>query len=407
MPVGYLLTVGVLVVGLLVAVRPLARSGPLATAGWILSAVPAESPFAALYWLLAATLLALAQGDLDTPAAWTAAAVGAASFAVTPILVRRGLRTRAVVEGAFVRELGAAWRDDLDPDVRHRGRLPWGRMVLFPFPFFRGPVRRSRNIAYGDAGRRNRLDLYRRRRGAAGGPILIHLHGGHFRHGWKSFQSRPLLHRLARRGWVCISANYRLQPRATFPDYVVDLKKVIHWAREHAHEHGGDRERVIVAGSSAGAHVAATAALTADEPSFQRGFEEADTSVSAAVGLYGYYGPVDSTRQPLPSSPSDYVHRDAPPLLIAHGSFDALVPPEHVRRFAEHAREHTGSPVVYAELPGGQHSFDLLHSIRFEMLIDGIEDFAAWVFRAQAREPTRMRSTTGLSRSAVVQPPTA
>ena len=69
MPVGYLLTVGVMVVGLLVAVRPLARSGPLATVGWILSAVPAESPFAALYWLLAATLLALAQGDLDTPAA--------------------------------------------------------------------------------------------------------------------------------------------------------------------------------------------------------------------------------------------------------------------------------------------------------------------------------------------------
>jgi acetyl esterase/lipase len=261
-----------------------------------------------------------------------------------------------------------------------RGGLPWLRIVLAPLPLVRRDVRRIANIRYGDAGRRNRLDLYRRRRGASGGPILIHLHGGYFRWGRKSFEGRPLLHRLAARGWVCISAEYRLQPAATFPDYVVDAKNVIRWVREHAEEHGGDPTRVLVAGSSAGAHIAATAALTANDPAFQPGFEEADTSVSAAVGLYGYYGSVDRARQPLPSSPGDYAHPGMPSLLIAHGDQDTFVPVEHARAFVERLRSEATSPVVYVELPGGQHSFDLVHSIRYETLIDGIEAFADRVF---------------------------
>lgn len=409
MPIGYLISVGLVAVGMLVAVRPPGRSGRLGTASWLVGMVPSESPFAAVFWATAVTALALVQGDLGTPVAWVALALTAASFSVIPILVRRSLASRAVLDDALERELGARWRDRLDPVLRHRDALPWGRILLFPFPFFRGPVERLRNIAYGDAGRHNLLDLYRHRRGATDAPILIHLHGGHFRHGRKSFEARPLLHRLARRGWICISANYRLQPGATFPDYVVDLKNAVRWAREHAPEYGGDPDRVIVAGSSAGAHIAATAAFTAGETGLQPGFEGTDTSVSAAVGLYGYYGPVDSTRQPLPSSPADYVHPEAPPLLVVHGSLDTYVPPEHARRFAEHARDVSAGPVVYAELPGAQHSFDVFHSIRFELLIDAIEDFAAWVFRPQARdreEPSASRSTTGLSRSAVVHPPT-
>ena len=255
------------------------------------------------------------------------------------------------------------------------GRLPWARILLAPLPLRRGGVRRFANIRYG-AGGRNQLDLYRRRSRPSGGPILIHLHGGHFRGGRKSFEGRPLLHRLAGCGWVCISANYRLQPAATFPDYVVDVKQVIHWAREHAHEHGGDPARVFVAGSSAGAHLAATAALTENDPAFQPGFEEADTSVAGAVCLYGYYGPVDSDRQPLPSAPADYAHPGMPPLLIAHGDQDTFVRPEHTRELVERLQTDATNAVVYIELPGGQHSFDLVHSIRYETLIDGIEAFA-------------------------------
>ena len=57
--------------------------------------------------------------------------------------------------------------------------------------------------------------------------MLIHLHGGgsSLAPGRKSFYARRLLFRLARQGWVCISATYRLQPAATFPDELVDVKK--------------------------------------------------------------------------------------------------------------------------------------------------------------------------------------
>ena len=143
---------------------------------------------------------------------------------------------------------------------------------------------------------------------------------------------------------------------------------------------------MFVAGSSAGAHLAATAALTANDPTFQPGFEDADTTVAAAIALYGYYGPVDQGLQPLPSSPLDYVRADAPPFLIAHGDQDTYVPATQARELANRLRDISTSPVVYAELPGAQHSFDLFHSIRFETLIDGIEAFAAWV---RSQEPTR------------------
>jgi acetyl esterase/lipase len=377
MPIGYLLSVGVVGAGMLLALRPLGRSGRRGRLSWILSCVPNESPFMAVWWLLAVSLLALLQDDLSGPGAWAGLGVAGLCLAATPILVARSLRARPVLEAALDEELGRGWR-------RSSPRLPWLRIVLAPLPVFPRRVRRFSNISYGPAGRKNLLDVYRHRSCPSGAPILIHLHGGHFRRGRKSFEGRPLLHGLARHGWVTISANYRLQPSATFPDYLVDVKRAIAWAREHAHEHGADPAQVFVAGSSAGAHLAVTAALTPNDATFQPGFEDADTTVTAAIGLYGYYGPVDRTRQPLPSSPVDYVRPDAPPLLIAHGDQDTFVPPEHVRDVVARLRSVSTDHVVYAELPGGQHSFDLFHTIRFETLIDGIEQFAA---SARSRAP--------------------
>ena len=81
----------------------------------------------------------------------------------------------------------------------------------------RRDVERVANIAYSDAGAQNRLDLYRNRSRLSRGPTLIHLHGGHFQIGRKNREARPLFYRLASRGWVCISANYRLGPGRTSP----------------------------------------------------------------------------------------------------------------------------------------------------------------------------------------------
>jgi hypothetical protein len=52
---------------------------------------------------------------------------------------------------------------------------------------------------------------------------------------------------------------------------------------------------------------------------------------------------------------------------------------EAARELVERTRSVSANPVVYVEAPGGQHSFDLFHSIRFERVIDGIEAFTSWV----------------------------
>jgi acetyl esterase/lipase len=158
---------------------------------------------------------------------------------------------------------------------------------------------------YGNAGTGNLLDVCRHRSHPSGGPTLVHLHGGAFVSGRKNREALPLIYRLASRGWVCIRANCRLSPAVRFPDHLIDVKKVIAWVREHGHEYGADPTVVFVAGSSAGGHLAALAALTPNDPAFQPGFERADTSVTAAISLYGYYGPLDTIERP-PSSPQAF-----------------------------------------------------------------------------------------------------
>jgi acetyl esterase/lipase len=128
---------------------------------------------------------------------------------------------------------------------------------------------------------------------------------------------------------------------------------VIAWAREHAREYGADPALVFVAGSSSGAQLAALAAFTRNDPAYQPGFEHADTSVSAAICLQGYYG------QP--------------------GDQDSVAPAATARLFAARLRAASSNPVVYAGLPGGQHGFDRFHSLRFDRVVEGIEGFAAWV----------------------------
>ncbi len=134
---------------------------------------------------------------------------------------------------------------------------------------------------------------------------------------------------------------------------------------------------MFVAGSSAGGHLASLAAFTANDPAFQPGFEDVDTSVVAAISLYANYGPIES-RGP-PSSPLAYIRADAPPFFVAHGTLDTIVIVDDARAFVDQLRSTSANPVVYAELPGAQHSFDLVHSLRFEAVVDAVEGFASYV----------------------------
>ena len=73
------------------------------------------------------------------------------------------------------------------------------------------------------------------------------------------------------------------------------MKRAIAWIREHVAEYGGDPDFIVVTGGSAGGHLRALAALTANEPEYQPGFEDADTTVQAAVPYYGVYDFAGST----------------------------------------------------------------------------------------------------------------
>ncbi len=364
MPFGYLTSTTLMAVLIFFAVAPPRRDSRALQPGYWLGFLVNELPFIAFYWLLASTVLAAAQGDLTTPVGLIALAIAVMASG------EPGRHPPTRLAGQAHGRVGSA---RAEPTARLSRRLPVAPLLFAPFSVRTRGVERIANLEYGDAGRWNLLDVYRHRAHPTGCPVLVHLHGGAFRGGRKNKEARLLLYRLASHGWVCISANYRLGSTVRYPDQLIDAKKVIAWIREHGNEHGAGSE-IVVAGSSAGANLAATLALTPNEPHLQPGFEHADTSVAAAVCLYGYYGSYGGD-SPL-SSPLAHIHADAPPFFVAHGDHDTLVLVEDARAFVEALRSVSTSRVVYAELPGAQHTFDLFRSPRFERVVEGIEVFA-------------------------------
>jgi acetyl esterase/lipase len=89
--------------------------------------------------------------------------------------------------------LGSGWRAAIDADMAAglRRHLPWAGILGRPFPVRPRQVERVANLAHGDAGRQNLLDLYRHRAHPAGAPTLVYFHGGAFRSGSKHYARPP------------------------------------------------------------------------------------------------------------------------------------------------------------------------------------------------------------------------
>jgi acetyl esterase/lipase len=370
-PFGYLIPV--LIIGFCTWVAVIGPRPPHTTPShwsyWVTFEVN-EQPFISFYLLAVLTLVTAVSGDLGSPGGLAALGLAVLTAAGQAILVRQALATGPAVQRALA-EGGIAWQP---------GPRPWGR-VLFPWIGARprGVVRVG-DVAYGEAGRRNLLDVYHRRDRPAGAPVFVYFHGGGFRGGHKRRGAGALLNHLALQGWVGISANYRLAPEAGYPEHHIDAKRVIAWVRAHAAGYGADPRTVVVAGTSAGGHLATTLALTQNDPAFQPGFEDADTSVAAAVGFSGYYGRVAGPG----SSPLEHLG-DAPPFLFVHGTSDSSTLVEDAREFAARLREVSTRPVLLAELPGGQHAYDLFFSLRYSYVIEGVTAFCR-TLRAEHRQ---------------------
>ncbi len=260
----------------------------------------------------------------------------------------------------------------------------------------------ERNVVFhSEEKRRVRLDIYRSKGGPADGerlPAVIQVHGGGWILGSRSEQGIPLLNHLAVNGWIGFNVDYWLSPRATLPEHVIDVKRAIAWVRENADDLGVDPSRIAITGGSAGGHLTALAALTANDPSLQPGFEEADTSVMAAVPFYGLYDisaldvyahlrdwlfekvVLKKTISEDPElyrsvSPTHRIHPDAPPFLVFHGDQDTLVPVNDARTFVKRMEETSRNPVLYVEMPGAEHAFDIFPSLRTARVVECIERF--------------------------------
>ena len=222
---------------------------------------------------------------------------------------------------------------------------------LLPRPL---DVVRVRGLAYGDGPERT-LDVYYRRDRPAGAPILLHFHGGRFYSGNKAREARPLIrHLTSRRGFVCVSADYRLQPHVTLADQVADVRGAIAWVRAHAAEFSAEPGTLFLTGSSAGANLAIRAVC------------DGETGIAGLICRYGYYG--------------DLAPRgDMPPMLVVHGEKDMLIPSAAAYAFTERVRAVSSHPVSYAELPGAHHDFDMFESIRSAAVNKAVEQFTARV----------------------------
>jgi acetyl esterase/lipase len=161
-----------------------------------------------------------------------------------------------------------------------------------------------------------------------------------------------------------------------------------------------------MSGSSTGAHLTALCALTQDDPDLQPGFEDGITRVDGAVCLYGYYGRYygrGADESPL-STPFALDATDAPPFLLAHGDRDSWTSVEDARALAARLRQQSRRPVVYLELPGGQHGFDLLRSWRFEAVLGAVDTFVEAVAPAGASHRSFRRGVGGDSTAAQTGP---
>ncbi len=292
-----------------------------------------------------------------------------------------------------------------DPSARY----PDLHLVVPALAFLRRDIEVERGIEFCTIeGQCLRLDVFKPRTPGTRRPAIVQIHGGAWITGWKWLQGIPLLGHLAARGWVGFNVDYRLSPRAAFPAHLVDVKRAIAWVREHADEYGVDPSFIVVTGGSAGAHLAALVGLTADDPRYQPGFEDADTSVAAVVAFYGIYDLTDR-RRPLSrpfrraierwvlqvrladdpeafvrASPIEHVRPDAPPFYVVHGAADTVAPVEGARAFVEALKGVSRSPVVYVEIPGAGHAFDVVPSLRTGAAVEGVEAFLSALARAHA-----------------------
>ena len=371
--------------------RPMKRVSQLATwsfaAGWLTT----ELALHHILWQAIATVVFVTFGAFEAWPGQLGLGITVVSWLALLASQRQAAQTRAVCEQALSTGFGSDYFTKIRSDLRSQlsSETDWLR-VLRPFPIRRKGVEVIKDIQFASPdGVDLHLDIYRNAKAPTQAPVLFQIHGGGWIMGSKKEQGLPLMNQLAEMGWVCVTVDYRLSPKATFPEHLIDCKQALAWVKENVTEYGGDPGFIAVTGGSAGGHLCALMGLTQNDPEYQPGFESADTSVSCCLPYYGVYDFADRNQtqyndgltkvleaQIMKSSPREVpdawdraspvmrVNENTPPFFLVHGSHDTLVPILEAREFSRVLGEKSPSAHGFAELPGAQHAFELFPSLR-------------------------------------------
>jgi acetyl esterase/lipase len=295
----------------------------------------------------------------------------------------------------------------------------WWRTAM-QFPFHPRDMQLVKNVAYGPLARQ-RLDVWRMSTTPLHAPVVLYVHGGSWMMGDKREQGRPMLHEFVRRGWIAVVPNYRLAPRHPWPAQIEDVTRALGWVKKYVATHGGDPERVVVSGGSAGGQLAALVALTANDSTWRPDdlAEVTDWSVRGAMPFYGVLEMMGDEshwrglgrglrillerrivqvpfegNEPIfrAMSPLERVAADAPPFFVVQGRNDTLVDVQVARDFVARFRDVARAPIYYVELPFTQHAFDITASPRTSATTRAAVAFAESVVARPRLDPSLVKS---------------
>lgn len=250
------------------------------------------------------------------------------------------------------------------------------------------PVARvSVDVDYGPD-REQRMDIIEPH-GEGPFPVLLYFHGGGWISGDKASYER-ICRSLATKGFVTFNVNYRLAPRHRFPAQVQDVARAVDWVCRHAQEYGGDASRVILAGDSAGAHLASWYGTSVGNEALRAAAGiDAPLARTALKGIALFYGIYDlerarTCRFPFIdlylrslmdgrqaasaamlslASPARHIHTDLPPIFICAGERDGLFPESvaYARALKDHGADLATLFFTKAQHRGATHGFLYLH----------------------------------------------